>query len=851
MKLSTHADRTEAALGLRAEDIHRWIDGFFDGESFAHFLRAGRTPGFDPYKHRKYRHCAEALEDAYREFEGDYTREQIRAVFEQHLRDDYEGLVPLREDFENGRFVEKYHEGDEHDELEQILSQAELGAYFKGQRSRWRTGRGFLWRIVVPTVVAAVLFAVSSFVVVVPLFRRGIMKQKRQMLKQLASTAVGMVEFYVEQERQGLMSRAEAQRLAAEEVRGLRYEEGNNYFWITDLHPRMVMHPYRPELIGLDLTDFSDRADRSGKKLFVELAELVIRDGEGYLDYLWPRGDDSGLVEQKLSYVRGVPEWKWVVGTGIYIPDVEQEIERLTRRLLLADAVVAAFLFGLLANLVWQSRRIELDRRRAEEGLREAKDRYRALVESSAEGYALEIDGETVYSNQALQRLSGFGEVELCDMKLWDLLDPAYEPNVPVADHLRRIYADTAPSARFDARIVTREGQVLEVQLSTARIFLAEKNGHIISFSRLARSPEEAFWGGCGEVLVEGGLAAEELAQAVMQSHTSGEVIRQVGRLPGVVQVLLAQGILPARLREVIGRVYDATVQRFMQLALAEHGEPPVDYALLSLGSNARHEMTLFSDQDNALVFADPPSRELVKVRQAFLALTDEVCVRLKQAGYSFCSGGIMAANPKWCLSLSEWKACFRRWILDASPSSILEVNVFLDMRCAYGNEELVGELNGYIFELVQQAPAFFTHYVNNGLLYKPPLNLFGHLRPERDGSRRLLNLKECIKPLEIFARIYALKHEIGSPSTPERLRLLYEKGVLQEESFRELLFVFDELWRLRFHHQIVATTELQQVDWIDLEMLTDLERSNLKNVVARIPLFQSRLSYDFLGTQV
>ena len=105
MKISTHADRTEQLVGLRAEDIHKWIDGFFDAESFDHFVKTGSKRGFNPYNHRKYRHCAEALEDAYAEFEGAYSRAQIKAVFESHLRDDYDGFIPLREDFESGMFT--------------------------------------------------------------------------------------------------------------------------------------------------------------------------------------------------------------------------------------------------------------------------------------------------------------------------------------------------------------------------------------------------------------------------------------------------------------------------------------------------------------------------------------------------------------------------------------------------------------------------------------------------------------------------------------------------------------------------------------------------------------------------
>ncbi|HEY5621489.1 MAG TPA: cache domain-containing protein, partial [Pontiella sp.] len=385
MKLSTHADRSEKQVGIRAEDIHAWIDGFFDAESFNHFVRTGRRHGFNPYSHRKYRHCAEALKDAYREFDGTYTREQIRAVFECHLSDDYDGFIPLQEDFANGMFAEKYHEEDE---LEKILSEAELSEYFKGmsgrkkRADRMRLSSGFYWRVVWPMVIAGILFASSAFTIIVPVFRSSMMNQKREMIRELTATAVSAVQFYVHQEQSGMLGLEDAQRLAAAEVAELRYgDEQKDYFWITDMHPHMVMHPYRPELIGLDLTHYTDRENRSGKRIFFDAVEMVRDNGEGYLEYLWQWKDDPSRAEPKLSFVRAVPEWGWIIGTGIYIHDVEAEIGKLSRRLLAADGIIAVLLAGLMVSVLVQSRRIEMDRTRAEAGLREAKDRYRALVE--------------------------------------------------------------------------------------------------------------------------------------------------------------------------------------------------------------------------------------------------------------------------------------------------------------------------------------------------------------------------------------------------------------------------------------------------------------------------------------
>jgi len=116
----------------------------------------------------------------------------------------------------------------------------------------------------------------------------------------------------------GGMTTQEAQARAVAAIKALRYEE-KEYFWINDMHPRMIMHPTKPELDGKDLTD---NKDPNGKHLFVEFVNIVRKDGSGYVSYMWPKpGSDKPVA--KVSYVQGFAPWGWVIGSGIYIDDVE------------------------------------------------------------------------------------------------------------------------------------------------------------------------------------------------------------------------------------------------------------------------------------------------------------------------------------------------------------------------------------------------------------------------------------------------------------------------------------------------------------------------------------------------
>ncbi len=140
-----------------------------------------------------------------------------------------------------------------------------------------------------------------------------------------------------ELEAAGRIGRDEAQQRAKDAVAALRYD-GNEYFWINDMQPRMVMHPFKPELNGNDLSGFEDK---TGKKLFVAFVEAVKRDGAGFVSYMWPKPGADEPVE-KLSYVRGFAPWGWVIGSGIYIDDMEAIFWQRAGVLLTVVGVVVA-----------------------------------------------------------------------------------------------------------------------------------------------------------------------------------------------------------------------------------------------------------------------------------------------------------------------------------------------------------------------------------------------------------------------------------------------------------------------------------------------------------------------------
>lgn len=195
-----------------------------------------------------------------------------------------------------------------------------------------------LWLI---TIVALTGVMALSAVSLVTLKDR-MMEEKRIKTQHLIETAYGVLDYYYKLSQSGGLSDADARASAIAVIKGLRYQE-TDYFWINDMHPRMVMHPVRPDLDG---TDLSENKDPNGKKLFVEFVNVVKKGNAGFVDYMWPK---PGLKEPvpKISYVKGFAPWGWIVGTGIYVDDVEAAFWAMARMLAVIAVLVLVLLFGL------------------------------------------------------------------------------------------------------------------------------------------------------------------------------------------------------------------------------------------------------------------------------------------------------------------------------------------------------------------------------------------------------------------------------------------------------------------------------------------------------------------------
>ena len=347
-------------------------------------------------------------------------------------------------------------------------------AYTHARRER----RPFSLHVILPSVLAVVLFVATIWALLIPSFERTLLDRKREMIRELTHAAWSIMADAERQAAAGRMTREAAQAEARDRIAALRYgRENKDYFWLQDMYPRMIMHPYRTDLNGHDLTDY---ADPRGARIFVEFADVVRRHQEGYIDYVWQWPDDPRRLEPKESYVKGFAPWGWIIGTGIYIEDVKHEIARLERGLIHASFLITGLVALLLVHVVRHSRKIDRARVEAVEELHATNERYRSLVEAATEGTLLVIDGRCRYANPHLLSLLGYSAAELELLGLTEVL-PQTDANRDVWQRIDafQLEKESEPSTLSGA-LRRRDGSSAACTLVINRIAFGGRAGLVV-----------------------------------------------------------------------------------------------------------------------------------------------------------------------------------------------------------------------------------------------------------------------------------------------------------------------------------------------------------------------------------
>lgn len=955
--------------------------------------------------------------------------------------------------------------------------------------------------IIFPAFVTLTIFVLVFFFVIVPYYEVSLMNRKKETIRELTNSAWSILKNYHHEEKEGLITQEQAIEMAIDAVGNLRYGDSfKDYFWITDMQPKMIIHPYRPDLNGQNLSNYKDP---HGKKLFIECVEVVKSSGEGYVDYMWQWKDDSTHIVPKLSFVKGFEPWGWVVGTGIYLEDMYQEIKTLEKRLIYISILILIIICIILTYIVIQNLRLENKKRKALNDLKLSREKYKTLVEASTEGVIMILDKRVSYVNAPACKLLGYNNQELtaldynilfeenaglflndffeqdgskrksgnlnmetnlkkkdgnivgvhisvssivfenkygCLLTLKDVskteqakreLDHQVERFKLMTDQvnigvfrstlgrkgsfidindaalklfgytreeisklnilevfsdkenkkeiLNKLFNDNEVIDQI-VRIKTKENSVVTVKASlfisdnsdkkqrycdgiiqdvSQQLKKQQENQQLVedlqianNFLNQAVKTLESSLSRCylddsilkvvqvmaltnSEVVliqsregipigifsdsdlrdrvvaenirldekihkvmvaplvtisenqmlfeailkmrakevkyicmvnqtgdVTGVLSLEDLANA--QHHSQTMLVHRIraaktkeelkscyDQLSPLVKALIESGMRVQKITSLISNISDEINKKVIQLCSDEIEESPVKYAFVSLGSVGRKEQTLATDQDNAIIFEDVPDEKLKDVQEYFLKFGEQINEWLDFIGYKFCSGEVMARNPKWCQPIAIWKKYFNQWISSSTPQAIIDTSIFYDLRLLEGDNELVDNLLEHISKIEHNRSVFLYHLAQSILSLKPPISFFGNFIVESgDEHKSSFDIKQVITIITGFLRVYALKNKFKAVNSLERLQGLVEMGKFSNEDQKGITDTYNYLMSLRLKHQLELISKGKEPDnYINPKRISEIERSMLKKIFSKLTDLQSKLGFEFKGT--
>ncbi|MCD5994950.1 cyclic nucleotide-binding/CBS domain-containing protein [Pseudomonas sp. CDFA 602] len=293
-----------------------------------------------------------------------------------------------------------------------------------------------------------------------------------------------------------------------------------------------------------------------------------------------------------------------------------------------------------------------------------------------------------------------------------------------------------------------------------------------------------------------------------------------------------------------IGRAF---TQRLIELAEKELGPPPVPYCFMALGSMARDEQLLVTDQDNALVLDD--RFDPVLHDGYFQSLATFVSDGLAACGYSYCKGGVMATNVQWRQPLRVWRGYFEQWIEKPNAETLLNSCIFFDLDGVYGQLELVHELKTLCAEKSSVHPGFLNAMARIALNRTPPLGFFRTFVVETDGQqKRIINLKgRGTAPLTDLIRIHALACASTAQNSFDRLEAISTTRLIQPDAVEHLRYALEFLSMVRIRHQADALEQgATPNNYIEPERFSNSERHNLKEAFQVLSNAQNFLRFRY-----
>jgi CBS domain-containing protein len=322
------------------------------------------------------------------------------------------------------------------------------------------------------------------------------------------------------------------------------------------------------------------------------------------------------------------------------------------------------------------------------------------------------------------------------------------------------------------------------------------------------------------------------LRRSLQTADSQDDMARHAADVPHLFVDLLDAHLDAPALMRVLTVLADAMTSRLLELSIDAHGAPPVPFAWLAFGSSARSELTLASDQDNGLAYADTDDPA---VDEYFRVVADEVNEGLQRCGFALDPHGVLARYREWRMTLSAWRGVFADCLEGRDIERLARASVAFDFRQVAG--ELYIDL--VLTDIMREAPAhkgFMRGLAQLGTRTRLPLGF----RQRLEGSIDIK--KHGLVPIQNLARYYAFSRGISAHSTVERLIAVRESDGEETVAERSLREAYTSMAHLQLRHHANAIRHGRTLDnVIDTATLRPLTKVTLQEAMREVAAVQSR----------
>lgn len=339
------------------------------------------------------------------------------------------------------------------------------------------------------------------------------------------------------------------------------------------------------------------------------------------------------------------------------------------------------------------------------------------------------------------------------------------------------------------------------------------------------------------------------LSDAIRAADHSETLVQIAHDVRELAYALLAQGTSANHICRIVTELNDVLTARVIERELRNDNLQQVPLVWLALGSEGRGEQTFVTDQDNAILFSDAAGPDPQSVRSRLLPAAQRINNVLDRLGFPLCKGGIMAGNPRCCLSLTEWRQKFSDWIDRGDPESLLGAAIFFDFRPLWGDASFAQSLRDWLAAASADNRRFQRQMAEQALVNTPPLGTLRDFRvTEHEGQPNTIDLKvNGTTPFVDVGRILALGTGVQPSSTVSRLagaaaRLHVDTH--ESDAWNEA-FWYLMLLRLRGQHEAIRLHQPPD-NLIDPTRLNELDRRILKEALRQAQSLQTRLRLEY-----